>query len=221
MQDYSRAWLTDFVLAGLTIIGCGFGSNLALEIRYGISDISYSGVPSIVICGILLLLLIVYIVVWIKDSPLFTEYHKILNTKSRVEFMFTILYSYSGLIIGFTTFMLFSYQYVTTIIICYSLLLFLFVQFKQIYGKSRQTVRVQVNLLTIVLIQSVYLVDNYYHGYNHLFTSKLLMSGTMLIPLVIAINLIVNLAFLAYQSVQTIRHWLAERTKKRLQNQQK
>ena len=66
------------MLAGLTMLGCGFGCNLALEINYAIADLNYSGITSVVLSGILALLFLVYIFVWLKGSNLFAEYEPIL-----------------------------------------------------------------------------------------------------------------------------------------------
>lgn len=184
--------------AGLTILGCGLGCNLALEIKYAISNINYSGAGSIVIGVILIIFLVAYIVLWLKSSKLFCEYHQILVSKGPAELIFTIVYSFSGLFIAFTSFLIFSHQYITIIVISYVFLLLLFVQFKDLYLKSRDKIRVQVNLLTILFIQSAYLIDKWCHGYNYLSTSSLFMIGTMIIPLALAINLTVNLAFLVY-----------------------
>lgn len=61
ISEYGRAWLTDFMFAGLTMLGCGFGCNAALEINYGIADLNYSGIISVVLGGILAVLFLVYI----------------------------------------------------------------------------------------------------------------------------------------------------------------
>lgn len=199
------------------MLGCGFGCNLVLEINYAIADLNYSGIMSVVLSGILALLFLVYIIVWLKGSNLFAEYEPILN-KDPLSLIFTLVYSYSGFFVAFTSFMLFEHQYISIIIISYSFLLLLLIVFKPMYLKSRDNIRVKINLLTIILTQSAYLIDRFYHGYSHLTKSSLFMAGSMIIPLVLAFNLIVNLGYVSYEFMKIIREWIALREKKKMES---
>ena len=47
------------------------------------------------------------------------------------------------------------------------------------------------------------------------------MAATMIIPLVLALNLIVNLGYVSYEFVKIIREWMALREKKKMESDEK
>ena len=68
MSQYSKACFSEFLLAGVTMTGCVFGCSAVMELKYGISDLSYSGLLSLVVSGIVALLFAVSAILWLKGS---------------------------------------------------------------------------------------------------------------------------------------------------------
>ncbi len=211
LWKYGLACLSEVVFAGLAAMGCAFGCSLAMQVKYGMSDLAYSGLASVVVGALVALIFLVYGLLWLKCSCYFEEYYNILNRKNAAEVILTWIYSYSGLTIALTSYMMHSYQYTTTLTIAYAFLLLIAFGFSNVYTKERDRVRVQLNLATIILTQSAYLVNTFWYDYSKANTSSLVAMATMAIPLALGLNLLLNCSFLAYESAKQVREWLAER----------
>ena len=119
--------------------------------------------------------------------------------------MFTLVYSYSGLIIAVLYFSLYSNKYVSAITMGYAVLGLLVLALCPIYAKAREKIRVQTNLATIVLTQSAYLTNCLWADYSYESVDSMLLMGVLVVPLAITINLLVNMSLLAYEIVKQVR----------------
>jgi len=131
------------------------------------TDLGYSGMGGLVIGGVVSLLFAVYLILWLVRSSFFQEYYNILSMKNALEIMFSLVYSYSGLFISIAYFSLFSYKYITVITVGYACFLLILLAFYPVYTKTRDKIRVQINLMTIVFTQSAYVVDVIWSDYSY------------------------------------------------------
>jgi hypothetical protein len=60
------------VLAGLTVVGCVSAFSSVLELRYGMQ--AEDGMPSLVVCGLVNVLKVIYLFGWLRWNEKFDEY---------------------------------------------------------------------------------------------------------------------------------------------------
>ena len=100
-----RRLLGEYAFAGLTLVGCAAAASSVLEIKFGLSDIE-NGLMSVVACGIVGFLLLLYDILFLVLNEKFGEYRDIL-IGGQPRILFALLYFALGPIAGAVAFLLY------------------------------------------------------------------------------------------------------------------
>lgn len=181
------------------------------------------GMTSMVACVIMLLLVIVYSVMWVKSpQKVGGEYKEVLVKEGKSPVVFELLYFLTGPIAGIVDYMLCDVSCSAVFVIVYASLLLLFLFFSgTVFRKTRERVRVQGNLLTILLMQLTYLLSQLSPSYSIGAPTNMQLMLPASVPLLLGLNLLVNLAFLTYLTVKCVASRLKDKEQERVDAEEK
>jgi hypothetical protein len=159
-SSISNSLLTDYVLAGLTLIGPIVGCSAVLEFTYGMS--ASNGMMNLAVCAIVLALISIYGVLWVVCSHRFSEFQETLVKQSNVAVAYQLFYYLFGSLGGAVHFLFYDKKYSTAIVMGASVLLLMIPSLADVFAKTRDKLRVQTNLLCVLFTQLPFLIAQIY-----------------------------------------------------------
>ena len=149
--------LGEYTFVGLTYASVAVGTSSALQIREGFVDTASTlGLASIGLMAVTLLLYAVFGVIAVKRRLWLGECSAMLVSNSRSAVGFQLGYFYLGLIAGFLLGYFGGWAYVHFLVGSLAMVLFIWTLSSKLFVKNAHKYRVQLNLITFVLIQLPY-----------------------------------------------------------------
>lgn len=144
------------------------GTSSALQIREGLVDTaSMLGLASIALMAVLVSLYIVFGVIVVKRRHWLGECGTILVADSSAAVWFQLGYFYSGLVAGFLLGFLGEWRFVHGMVAALALTLFVMTLCVKLFVKNAHKYRVQLNLITFILLQLPFTQFNQLPAFNH------------------------------------------------------
>jgi CDP-diglyceride synthetase len=123
---------------------------------------------------------------------------------NKAAVVFYAFYLASGPAMGALNFLLFNLSFSAAIVMVFSCLLFLILHFAPVFKKTRDQVRVQSNLLTMVLTQAIYLFYQLHPDYSYSDSTNMQLMLTIAIPMLLCLNFLVNASFFIYLLIKKV-----------------
>lgn len=108
-------------------------------------------------------------------------------------------------------YLLFETKFSTLIVITYACLLFFALWLKPIYQKVRDRVRVQINLLVLIIAQVPFLMAQINPDYSYSSPTNMQLMLPIFGPIFLSINFLVNLSIFIYQCVRKLSNYQGEK----------
>jgi len=197
--------LGEYTFAGLTYASVAVGTSSALQLRVGFADTASTlGLASIALMAVMMSLYFIFGVIVVKRRLWLGEFSALMVSGSSAVW-FQLGYFYSGLIAGFALGFLGEWQYVHAILGSLAVALFVWTLSSKLFLKNAHKYRVQLNLITFILIQLPYAYASFFSMPLHKQYSDSIIQGPTLIFILILILFLSNVTIAFYLSLKWIR----------------